>query len=81
MYFAELHDPNHPWSKNVEELRPLSESGWKPFGPFEHAWDLWGDGSFWLINAPGHVAGNLAAAARLKDGDWIIMGGDCAHAR
>jgi len=63
----------------VEELPPIDHKGWEPFGPFDKAWDLWGDGSLWVIDAPGHVKGNIAAAGRLKDGEWIIMGGDCAH--
>jgi len=79
--FSELIDPNHSWSDNVEELPNCDDPRWKPFGTFERAWDLWGDGSLWLIDAPGHVAGNMAAAARLQDGKWIVMGGDCAHSR
>ncbi|RAR06491.1 glycoside hydrolase family 3 protein [Stemphylium lycopersici] len=49
---------------------------WKPFGPFEKALDYFGDGSFWVLSAPGHMAGNLAAAARLQDGEWVILGSD-----
>jgi hypothetical protein len=74
-------DPSHPWHKNVEELPGPDDKGWKPFGPFERAWNLWDDGSVWIIDAPGHVKGNIAAAARLKSGEWIVMGGDCAHSR
>ena len=80
-YFSELVDPSHPWHKNVEELPGPNDKGWKPFGPFERAWNLWDDGSVWIIDAPGHVKGNIAAAARLKSGEWIVMGGDCAHSR
>jgi hypothetical protein len=65
----------------VEELPSRDDKGWKPFGTFEKAWDLWGDGSFWIIDAPGHVAGNVAAAGRLENGEWVVMGGDCAHTR
>jgi glyoxylase-like metal-dependent hydrolase (beta-lactamase superfamily II) len=81
LYFSDLVDHNHPWSKNVEELPPPTHVGWKPFGTFERAWDLFGDESFWLIDAPGHVKGNIAAAGRLGNGEWIVMGGDCAHSR
>ncbi|KAJ2901598.1 hypothetical protein MKZ38_001618 [Zalerion maritima] len=34
---------------------------WEPWGPFDRAMDYFGDGSFWVIQAPGHMAGNLAA--------------------
>jgi hypothetical protein len=80
-YFSELVDPNHPWHKNVNELPSREDKGWKAFGTFDHAWDLFGDGSLWIIDAPGHIAGNVAAAGRLKSGEWVIMGGDCCHSR
>jgi hypothetical protein len=81
LYFSEFADKNHPWSKNVDELPELKDSKWKTFGTFERGFDYFGDGSFWLIDAPGHCPGNIVGAAHLKNGDWIIMGGDCAHSR
>ncbi|KAI4915936.1 hypothetical protein J4E90_004382 [Alternaria incomplexa] len=54
---------------------------WKPFGPFKRALDYFGDGSFWILDAPGHMPGNLAAAARMQDGEWVILGSDCCHSR
>jgi hypothetical protein len=80
-YFSELVDRNHAWHKNVEELPSAQDKGWKPFGTFERGWDLLGDGSLWIIDAPGHVPGNIATAGRLKNGEWVVMGGDCAHSK
>jgi len=57
------------------------EGPWVPFGPFEQAKDFFGDGSLWLVQAPGHMPGNLFAAVRLQGGDWVILGGDCCHSR
>jgi glyoxylase-like metal-dependent hydrolase (beta-lactamase superfamily II) len=74
-------DPAHPNAKNVKELPDFGSVGWKSFGPFERAWDFWDDGSFWLIDAPGHAPGNLIAAARLQNSEWVVMGGDCAHSK
>ncbi|KAF2682349.1 Metallo-hydrolase/oxidoreductase [Lentithecium fluviatile CBS 122367] len=54
---------------------------WVPFGPFEKALDYFGDGSFWIMQAPGHMAGNLCAAARLRSGEWVLLGSDCCHSR
>jgi len=54
---------------------------WVPFGPFERALDYFGDGSFWIMQAPGHMAGNLCAAARLQSGEWVLLGSDCCHSR
>jgi hypothetical protein len=56
---------------------------WKPLGPFPHTYDFFGDGSFNLIDAPGHMQGNLAGLARVKtkaeEWKWVLLGGDCAH--
>jgi hypothetical protein len=54
---------------------------WQPFGPFDKALDFLGDGSLWVIQAPGHMVGNLAAAARLANGEWVILGSDCCHSK
>jgi glyoxylase-like metal-dependent hydrolase (beta-lactamase superfamily II) len=78
------------WNKEESEL-PIDEvpspvtapEKWQPLGPFNNAHDFFGDGSFWLIDAPGHCPGNLAALARTrrKDGKlkWVFLGGDCFH--
>ncbi|KAK5991690.1 Cytochrome P450 monooxygenase mpaDE'-like protein [Cladobotryum mycophilum] len=56
---------------------------WTRIGPFPHALDFFGDESFFLISAPGHLPGNLAALARVCDSQgrkkWVFLGGDCAH--
>jgi glyoxylase-like metal-dependent hydrolase (beta-lactamase superfamily II) len=54
---------------------------WEPFGPFELAHNYFGDGSFWIIQAPGHMPGNLCAAARIEGGHWVLLGSDCSHSR
>ncbi|PYI24874.1 Metallo-hydrolase/oxidoreductase [Aspergillus indologenus CBS 114.80] len=54
---------------------------WTPFGPFPNALDFLGDGSLWIIQAPGHMPGNLCACARLESGEWILLGSDCCHSR
>ncbi|KAK6384366.1 hypothetical protein LTS17_001929 [Exophiala oligosperma] len=60
-----------------------SPEEWKPLGPFDHALDFFGDGSFHLIDAPGHCAGNLAALARTRNAAgelrYCFLGGDCFH--
>jgi len=52
---------------------------WVKFGPFDKAMDFFGNGSLWIIQAPGHMVGNLCAAARLEDGHWVLLGSDCSH--
>lgn len=64
-------------TERCEELK----GPWEPFGPFERALDYFGDGSFWIMQAPGHMAGNMCAAARLRGGEWVLLGSDCCHSR
>ena len=56
---------------------------WQPLGPYKNAHDFFGDGSFWILDAPGHCLGNLAALARVKSftgqTKWVFLGGDCFH--
>ena len=80
-------DPSAQWDgrtfddpAGLQKCREL-EGPWIEFGPFEHAMDFFGNGSFWIMQAPGHMPGNLIAAARLSTGVWVIMAGDCCHAR
>jgi glyoxylase-like metal-dependent hydrolase (beta-lactamase superfamily II) len=69
---------------SLSELPPLTDKlCWKPLGPFPNANDFFGDGSLYLIDAPGHMEGNIAALARVKTklgvAKWVLLGGDCAH--
>lgn len=47
------------------------------------AYDFFGDGSYYLLDTPGHAVGHLAALARVTsspDGDtFIVMAGDLNH--
>ena len=53
-------------------------------GPFKGL-DYFGDGSFYLLDSPGHTVGHLAALARVTvDGlssssSFVLMGGDTCH--
>ncbi|KAI9744096.1 MAG: hypothetical protein M1818_002248 [Claussenomyces sp. TS43310] len=64
------------------ELKEVSfESGLK-IGRL-NALDLLGDGSFYLLDSPGHAIGHLCGLARVTSGaegsSFIFMGGDAAH--
>lgn len=41
--------------------------------------DLFGDGSFYLLDTPGHAVGHLAGLARTTPDTFIFMGGDLCH--
>ncbi|KAH7890737.1 beta-lactamase-like protein [Phlebopus sp. FC_14] len=51
-------------------------------GPFPHALDYFGDGSLYIVDAPGHISGHINALVRTSaDGSWILLAGDSAHDR
>ena len=45
------------------------------------AYDYFGDGSFYLLNSPGHAIGHMCGLARTTTGPdtFIFMGGDACH--
>ena len=67
-------DPNQ-----IEELVLPSEEKQTPLGLFSHAWDYFGDGSFYLINSPGHVNGHINALVRLGPHRWVLLASDACH--
>lgn len=92
--FKEAFMPAYP----IKEESPLLESDWEgrevvetdfgdgnlKIGGFK-ALDYFGDGSFYLLDAPGHAIGHICGLARVtsgsgKDDDtFIFMGGDACH--
>ncbi|ETI27212.1 hypothetical protein G647_09895 [Cladophialophora carrionii CBS 160.54] len=63
--------------------RPLreitfSEPNALQIGPFP-AYDLFGDGSFYLLDTPGHAIGHLAGLVRTTPDTFVMMGGDLCH--
>lgn len=62
------------------EGRPLLEVEYTdpPIGPFP-AHDFYGDGSLYLLDAPGHWPGHLCALARTTPDTFVLLGGDICH--
>jgi glyoxylase-like metal-dependent hydrolase (beta-lactamase superfamily II) len=62
------------------ELREITFPGDLKVGRF-NAFDYFGDGSFYLLDSPGHAIGHMCALARVtSDPDsFIFMGGDACH--
>jgi glyoxylase-like metal-dependent hydrolase (beta-lactamase superfamily II) len=52
---------------------------WRPLGHFPAALDYFGDGSLWIIDAPGHMEGHINLLARTGPSCWIYLGGDSCH--
>jgi glyoxylase-like metal-dependent hydrolase (beta-lactamase superfamily II) len=63
------------------ELREISftSSNFK-IGRF-NAFDYFGDGSFYILDTPGHLLGHICGLARTTKNTFIFMGGDAAHHR
>lgn len=82
-------DPEVEWDgryfgkpEHVTERWAELQGDWVPFASFKRALDFFGDGTFWIIDAPGHMPGNLCAAAKLQEsGQWVILGSDCCHSQ
>jgi len=66
------------------ELRDPGDEGWIGLGTFDRAFDVWGDGSAYLVDAPGHSPGHQMMLIRVKtnetgEDDFVLLAGDCYH--
>ncbi|KAH8587096.1 beta-lactamase-like protein [Bisporella sp. PMI_857] len=59
-------------------IREIEFSDSLRIGDFQ-AFDFFGDGSFYLLNVPGHAIGHIAALARTSKTTFIFMAGDTCH--
>lgn len=41
--------------------------------------DFWKDGSFWVLECPGHTGHHLGALCRTTPDSWVFMGADCCR--
>lgn len=64
---------------NFEDL--VQSLTWEPLGPFPHTLDLVGDGSIYVISAPGHLPGHINLLCRTSPTKWVYLGGDTFHDR
>ena len=57
----------------------LNMSSWQRLSSFPHAIDLFGDGSIFIVNAPGHLPGHINLLARLSLDRAVYLAGDACH--
>ena len=87
--FKERFVPAYPTNKDSpikesdyegRELREISFLGGLKIGRFD-AFDYFGDGSFYLLDSPGHAVGHMCGLARVSSNpdSFILMGGDACH--
>lgn len=66
------------------ELPPIGESTaeyqWESLGPFDSI-DIFGDGSIFVLNSPGHLPGHINLLCRLSAERWVCLCGDAYHDR
>lgn len=55
------------------------DAKWGSFGPFTTALDLFGDGSTYIVPAPGHLPGHINLLCRTGPQNWTYLGGDVFH--
>ncbi|KAI5120104.1 hypothetical protein M0805_002188 [Coniferiporia weirii] len=78
-------DPTSPFPSDLlpegrTDFLDVNDDSWKPIGPFPRAFDYFGDGALYIIDAPGHLAGHVNILARTSpDGGWVYLAGDSAH--
>ena len=72
-----LADPAEPHAFNAQmsRLQPVRFSENPGFGPFDHYFDLTGDGSILLLSSPGPRPGHIALFLRLRWGAVLLAGG------
>ena len=80
---ADLFSKNHSVEMRSvgsnETVVPEVGSGrWEKMGDFD-TFDLLGDGSLYVVDAPGHLPGHVSLLCRLGVGKWMFLAGDTAH--
>ncbi|CAG9984539.1 unnamed protein product [Clonostachys byssicola] len=83
--FKENYTPGYPedprgvvLAKDMEGheiFEPSFEQDVAGFG----AYDFFGDGSFYLLDVPGHAIGHICGLARTTTDTFVLLGGDCCH--
>ncbi|KAI5827040.1 hypothetical protein K523DRAFT_418772 [Schizophyllum commune Tattone D] len=59
-------------------VRELDYSDGLKIGNFD-AIDFFGDGSFYVLDCPGHIKGHTCALARVTPTTFVFLGGDICH--
>jgi glyoxylase-like metal-dependent hydrolase (beta-lactamase superfamily II) len=91
LYPAEIFNPDELPADRTKELPPVrkedeakafekqTEHKWAPLSTFPAVVDFYGDGSVYIVDAPGHLYGHVNLLARTGPKKWVYLGGDCCH--
>ena len=82
-YYTGPHVPHHtPTPTDSKAALPAAAAkwAWRPLpAGFPNALDLFGDGSVFVIDSPGHLYGHVNLLARTGERSYVYLGGDCCH--
>lgn len=90
-YPAEIFNPDEIPRDRTRELPPVNPEDkakafarqtsheWKLMAGFPAAIDFYGDGSLYIVDAPGHLTGHVNLLARVGPKKYVFLGGDCCH--
>ncbi|KAI0871234.1 NAD binding domain of 6-phosphogluconate dehydrogenase-domain-containing protein [Hypoxylon argillaceum] len=81
-YYAAPSAPKHtPTPHGTQAKLPAAadEWSWQPFSGFPRTIDFFGDQSVYVIDSPGHIYGHVNLLARISEGKYVYLGGDCCH--
>lgn len=77
-YPTKQESPFHEADFEGREVQELTFSDGLKIGKFQ-AHDYFGDGSFFILNVPGHAIGHISAIARTTPDTFAFLGGDVCH--
>lgn len=66
------------WESERRRIAPINDKVTPPYQNFEHAHDLFGDGSIILIPTPGHTAGHWSLLLNFPSGKSMLLTADAA---
>lgn len=80
-YDAAPHAPKHTSAPDDARSRlyGMDNWSWQPLVSFPHVLDLFGDGSLYVVDSPGHLYGHVNLLARVGENKYVYLGGDCCH--
>jgi glyoxylase-like metal-dependent hydrolase (beta-lactamase superfamily II) len=70
--------PLHQADFDGRELVEISFDNGLKIGKYD-AHDYFGDGSFYLLNTPGHTLGHISGLVRTTADTFVFLGGDISH--
>ncbi|EEH34490.2 hypothetical protein PAAG_05539 [Paracoccidioides lutzii Pb01] len=78
--FDSLEKANIDPKTDIDMLPSSGKSQtWQVLGSLPAAMDYFGDGSVFIIDAPGHLAGHFNLLVRIDSEKWMCLAGDTAH--